>query len=227
MLCIDGARWLFWQSMVLDRPADIHPASRCTNADPSQLSRSQGQPGFQGRTATVLLRGSNKLMLDEADRSLHDALCVVRSIVHKRYLIAGGAAPEVEVSLRLSEWAQTLQGMESVCVRAFAEALEIVPYTLAENSGLDPIHIVTTLRCGNGARCTGRAAWHGAGGATRSRPVSRSQAGARAGEQERGPQRPQGDRVGHVGGERHPAAARVVVGPVARGRVRAHDPEDR
>jgi len=106
----------------------------------------QGQPGFQGRTATVLLRGSNKLMLDEADRSLHDALCVVRSIVHKRYLIAGGAAPEVEVSLRLSEWAQTLQGMESVCVRAFAEALEIVPYTLAENSGLDPIHIVTTLR---------------------------------------------------------------------------------
>jgi len=100
----------------------------------------------QGKTATVLLRGSNQMMLDEAERSLHDALCVVRSIFHKRYLIAGGAAPEVEVSLRLSEWSQTLTGMESVCVRAFAEALEVVPYTLAENSGLDPITIVSTLR---------------------------------------------------------------------------------
>lgn len=100
-----------------------------------------------GRTATVLLHGSNQLMLDEADRSLHDALCVVRSIVHKRFLIAGGAAPEVEVSLRLSQWAQTLQGSESVCLRAFAEALEIVPYTLAENCGLEPIGIVATLRC--------------------------------------------------------------------------------
>ncbi len=62
-----------------------------------------------GRTATVLLRGSNKLVLEEADRSLHDALCVVRCLVQKQYLIPGGGAPEVEVGAQLAKWSQTLQ----------------------------------------------------------------------------------------------------------------------
>ena len=61
-----------------------------------------------GRTATVLLRGSNKLVLEEAERSLHDALCVVRCLVHKRAMIPGGAAPEVEVGTQLARWAKTL-----------------------------------------------------------------------------------------------------------------------
>ena len=100
----------------------------------------------KGRTATVLLRGSNRMVLDEADRSLHDALCCIRCLAHKRFLIAGGAAPEVEVTTQLARWAKTLQGMEAYCVRAFAEALEVVPYTLAENAGLNPIAIVTELR---------------------------------------------------------------------------------
>jgi len=60
------------------------------------------------RTATVLLRGSNKLVLEEAERSLHDALCVIRCLVHKRFLVAGGAAPEVEVATQLQRWAKTL-----------------------------------------------------------------------------------------------------------------------
>ena len=63
----------------------------------------------KGRTATCLLRGSNKLVLEEAERSLHDALCVVRCLVHKKFLIAGGAAPEVELVTQLSKWAKTLQ----------------------------------------------------------------------------------------------------------------------
>ncbi|WIA22924.1 hypothetical protein OEZ85_001296 [Tetradesmus obliquus] len=109
----------------------------------------------QGRTATVLLRGSNKLVLEEAERSLHDALCVIRCLVQKRFLITGGASPEVEVGYQLSKWSKTLRGMEAYCVRAFAEALEVVPYTLAENAGLNPIQIVTELRNlhadGNGA----------------------------------------------------------------------------
>lgn len=100
----------------------------------------------KGRTATCLLRGSNKLVLEEAERSLHDALCVVRCLVHKKFLIAGGAAPEVELVTQLSKWAKTLQGMDSYCVRAFAEALEVIPYTLAENAGLNPIEMVTELR---------------------------------------------------------------------------------
>lgn len=99
-----------------------------------------------GKTVSILVRGSNRLVLDETDRSIHDALCVVRSLVKKRYLIAGGGAPETEVALRLSQWAKTLTGQHAVCVRAFAEALEVIPYTLAENAGMNPIAIVTELR---------------------------------------------------------------------------------
>lgn len=99
-----------------------------------------------GRTVSMLVRGSNKLVLDETDRSLHDALCVVRSIVKKRHLIAGGGAPETEVALQLSRWAKTLPGAQAVCVKAFADALEVIPYTLAENAGMNPIAIVTELR---------------------------------------------------------------------------------
>ncbi|KAL0928601.1 hypothetical protein M5K25_000504 [Dendrobium thyrsiflorum] len=99
-----------------------------------------------GRTTTVLVRGSNQLMIDEAERSLHDALCVVRCLVNKRYLIAGGGAPEIDMSWKLGVWAKELKGMESFCVKEFAEALEVIPYTLAENAGLNPISIVTELR---------------------------------------------------------------------------------
>ncbi|XP_048585680.1 T-complex protein 1 subunit delta [Nematostella vectensis] len=99
-----------------------------------------------GNTVSVLVRGSNKLVLEEADRSLHDALCVIRCLVKKRALIAGGGAPEIEVALRLAEYSQTLTSMDAYCVRAFAEALEIIPYTLAENAGLNPIATVTELR---------------------------------------------------------------------------------
>merc|ERR1711907_566847 len=99
-----------------------------------------------GRVATVLLRGSNKMLLDEAERSFHDSLCATRCLVKRSFLICGGGAPEIELAIRLSEYAKTLVGQESYCVRAFAEALEIVPYTLAENAGLNPMSIVTELR---------------------------------------------------------------------------------
>jgi len=99
-----------------------------------------------GRTTTVLVRGSNQLVLEEAERSLHDALCVIRCLVNKRFLIAGGGAPEIELSRQLGAWAKVLHGMEGYCVRSFAEALEVIPYTLAENAGLNPIAIVTELR---------------------------------------------------------------------------------
>ena len=98
------------------------------------------------KTVNILIRGSNKLMLEEAERSLHDALCVIRCLVKKRALIAGGGAPEIELSIRLSELSQSIGGLEAVCYRAFAEALEIIPFTLAENAGLNPISTVTELR---------------------------------------------------------------------------------
>lgn len=99
-----------------------------------------------GRTVTVLVRGSNKLVLEEADRSLHDALCVVRCLVKQRALIAGGGAPEIELCLRLSQYAQSVTGVDAYCFRAFAAALEVIPSTLAENAGLNPIATVTELR---------------------------------------------------------------------------------
>lgn len=98
------------------------------------------------KSVSVCVRGSNKLVLEEADRSIHDALCVIRCLVKKRALIAGGGAPEIEVALRLMEYSRTLSGMEAYCVRGFAEAMEVIPYTLAENAGLDPISVVTELR---------------------------------------------------------------------------------
>lgn len=97
-------------------------------------------------TVSILVRGSNHLVLDEAERSLHDALCVVRSIVHKQYLIPGGGAPETEVSVALSRAAKSLSGMEAYCIEAYAEALNVIPFTLAENAGLPPVEIVTELR---------------------------------------------------------------------------------
>jgi T-complex protein 1 subunit delta len=99
-----------------------------------------------GHTMTVLMRGSNEFVLGEAERSLHDAQCVVRSLVKKRALIAGGGAAETEASLKLQEYSQELTGMDAYCFQAFADALEVIPYTLAENAGMKPIEVVTELR---------------------------------------------------------------------------------
>merc|ERR1712087_895200 len=99
-----------------------------------------------GGCVSVLVRASNQLLLDETERSIHDALCVVRSPVKKKYLIPGGGAPEIEVSQKLLQWARTVGGIEAVCIEHYAESLELVPYTLAENAGMQPVEIVTKLR---------------------------------------------------------------------------------
>ena len=101
-----------------------------------------------GKTVTLLVRGSNKLVLAEADRSLHDALCVIRCLVRKRAVIAGGGAPEIELALKLAARADTMEGIDAICLRAYANALEIIPFTLAENAGLNPIQVraVSSMR---------------------------------------------------------------------------------
>lgn len=100
----------------------------------------------QGKTVSILLRGSNQLVLDEADRSLHDALCVVRALVKKRSLVYGGACVEMEVAHQLQKYSREIFGNNSYVCKAYGEALELIPYTLAENAGLDPILFVTELR---------------------------------------------------------------------------------
>lgn len=99
-----------------------------------------------GRTISIIVRGSNKLVLEEAERSIHDALCVIQCLVKKPAYIAGGGAPEIEMAIQLAAHSQTLEGVDAYCFRAFAEALEVIPCTLAENAGLNPISTVTELR---------------------------------------------------------------------------------
>jgi T-complex protein 1 subunit delta len=100
----------------------------------------------ESKTVSVLLRGSNELMIGEAERSLHDALCVIRSVVYERFLVPGGGAPEVELAVRLAAKADEIGGEIGHCVRVFANTLEIVPYTLAENAGLNPLEVITKLK---------------------------------------------------------------------------------
>ncbi|KAJ1930453.1 T-complex protein 1 subunit delta [Tieghemiomyces parasiticus] len=99
-----------------------------------------------GRTVSILCRGANGLILEEAERSLHDALCVLRCLVKKKAVLAGGGAPEIEMSQQLMQHAKSLKGVEAYCFEAYAEALEVIPITLAENAGLNPVAIVTELR---------------------------------------------------------------------------------
>ncbi|MCD6445382.1 TCP-1/cpn60 chaperonin family protein [Candidatus Bathyarchaeota archaeon] len=95
---------------------------------------------------TILIRGGTERIVDEAERSLHDALCVVKDIVEEPKVLAGGGAPELEIARELKKYAETLPGREQLAVKSFAEALETVPVTLAENAGLDPIDIISELR---------------------------------------------------------------------------------
>ncbi|GMM30174.1 chaperonin-containing T-complex subunit [Martiniozyma asiatica (nom. inval.)] len=97
-------------------------------------------------TVSIVCRGANSQVLDETERSIHDALCVIRCLVKEKALIAGGGAPEIEVSRTLLREAHSLKGAEQLCFTEFANALEVIPTTLAENAGLNPIEIVTELR---------------------------------------------------------------------------------
>ena len=98
------------------------------------------------KSVTILIRGATERIVDEAERSLHDAICVVRDIVEEPKVLAGGGAPELEVARMLKKYAETLPGREQLAVKSFAEALEAIPATLSENAGLDPIDILSELR---------------------------------------------------------------------------------
>ena len=98
------------------------------------------------RSVAILIRGGTERFLDEAERSVHDALCVVRDVVQEPKILAGGGSPEMEIARTLRGYAGSLPGREQLAVQSFAEAVESVPLTLGENAGLDPIDILTELR---------------------------------------------------------------------------------
>lgn len=102
------------------------------------------------RAVTVFVRGSNKMIIDEAKRSLHDALCVVRNLVTDNRIVYGGGSAEIACSLAIEREALETRGLEQYSMRAFSDALDAIPMALAENSGLSPIETLADLKARQG-----------------------------------------------------------------------------
>ncbi len=98
------------------------------------------------KAVSIIVRGGTEHVVDELERAIEDALRVVSVVFEDKKLVAGGGAPEIELSLRLREYAASVGGRAQLAIEAFASALEIIPRTLAENAGLDPIDMLVELR---------------------------------------------------------------------------------
>lgn len=98
------------------------------------------------KAVTVLIRGGSQRLIAEAERSIHDALCVIKDLIEEPKIVAGGGAPELEMAGVLKKYAESLPGREQLAVRVFAEALESIAVTLTENAGLDPVDVLSELR---------------------------------------------------------------------------------
>jgi len=99
------------------------------------------------KAVTILVRGSSKMVVDEAKRSIHDALCVTRNLIKDNKIIVGGGACELNCAIHLRQKADELPGIEQYAIRYFANALEQIPLALADNSGLNPL--LTLAECKN------------------------------------------------------------------------------
>ncbi|ELZ19525.1 thermosome subunit alpha [Natrinema limicola] len=107
------------------------------------------------QAVTLILRGGTEHVIDEIDRAIEDSLGVVRTTIEDGKVLAGGGAPEIELSLALRDYADSVGGREQLAVEAFADALEVIPRTLAENAGLDPIDSLVELRSAHDGGDTG------------------------------------------------------------------------
>ncbi len=109
------------------------------------------------RSVTVLIRGGSQRVVDEVDRSIHDALMVVKDVVEKPSIVAGGGSPEAYLAAELNEWSSSSEGREQLAIKQYAEAFESIPLTIAENAGMDPIDTIITLRANqsNGKQTVG------------------------------------------------------------------------
>ena len=95
------------------------------------------------KAVTILVRGGSKMIVEEAERSLHDALCVVSTLIRCNRIVWGGGASEIAASLAVHNFANSINNIEQYAVRAFADALEQIPMALAENSGLNALKALT------------------------------------------------------------------------------------
>lgn len=98
------------------------------------------------RAVTIFIRGGNKMIIEEAKRSLHDALCVIRNLIRDNRVVYGGGAAEISCALAVSQEADKCPTLEQYAMRAFADALEVIPMALSENSGMNPIQTMTEVR---------------------------------------------------------------------------------
>ncbi|MFX1294208.1 MAG: thermosome subunit beta [Promethearchaeota archaeon] len=100
----------------------------------------------QLKAVSIVIRGGVEHVVDEAERGLHDALCVAKDVIIDNKIVGGGGASEIEIAKQLRDYAAKVGGREQLAVEAFAEAMEVIPKTLSENAGLDPIDILVKLR---------------------------------------------------------------------------------
>jgi archaeal chaperonin len=109
------------------------------------------------KAVTILVRGGSQRVVDEADRSVHDALMVIKDVLEKPLVVAGGGSPEAYVANELRQWSSNLEGRAQLAVHKFADALDAIPLALAVNAGMDPIDTMTTLRAkqSKGSKWTG------------------------------------------------------------------------
>ena len=98
------------------------------------------------QSVTLLIRGGTQRVIDEVDRSIHDSLMVVKDVIEKPEIVAGGGAPESFAAAQLKDWADNFDGREQLAIKKYAEALEVIPLTISENAGMDPIDTMATLR---------------------------------------------------------------------------------
>ena len=97
-------------------------------------------------SVAILIRAGLERMVDEAERAMIDSLSVISDVIENNKIVAGGGAVEIEISKELRKYATTVGGREQLAVEAFADAVEVIPRTLAENGGLEPIDILVELR---------------------------------------------------------------------------------
>jgi len=109
------------------------------------------------KSVTIFIRGGTQRVVEEVERAVHDALSVVKDVILKPYIVVGAGSPEAEIAQKLLDWAQTLSGREQLAAQKFAEAVEVIPLTIAENAGMDPIDTLVELRArhSKGEKTTG------------------------------------------------------------------------
>jgi thermosome len=98
------------------------------------------------KSVSILVRGGSQRVVDEAERSVHDAIMAVKDVIEYPYVLVGGGAPEALASLKLREWAATLSGRSQLAAEKFADGIETIPIALAENAGMDPLDTQVQLR---------------------------------------------------------------------------------